>query len=76
MVMMIVMWLIGTFRRDASVVDPFWGTGFVIVSWIASWLNAPVQARTWLLAGLTTAWGLRLSLYLLWRKIGHGEDRR
>ena len=59
--MMIVLWLVGTARRDASIVDPFWGAGFVIVAWIACWLNAPIHGRSWLLAGLTTAWGLRLS---------------
>ena len=29
-----------------------------------------------LLCGLVTIWGLRLSLYLLWRNAGHGEDQR
>ena len=29
---------------DVSIIDPFWGAGFVIVSWIACWLNAPIQA--------------------------------
>ncbi len=73
---MVVLWLAGTARRDASIIDPFWGAGFVIVAWLACLLNAPFHARDWLLAGLTTAWGLRLSLYLLWRNWGHGEDRR
>ena len=73
---MIVLWVVGTLRRDISIVDPFWGAGFVIVAWIAIWLNAPLSPRDWLLAVLTTVWGLRLSLYLLWRNCGHGEDRR
>ncbi|MBL8827086.1 MAG: DUF1295 domain-containing protein, partial [Planctomycetaceae bacterium] len=53
-----------------------WGTGFVIVAWLAFWLNTPSAPRDGLIAGLTTAWGLRLSVYLLWRNWGHGEDRR
>ncbi len=73
---MLVLWLVGTLRRDISIVDPFWGAGFVIVAWVACWLNAPLRPRDWLLAGLTTVWGVRLSLYLLWRNWGHGEDRR
>jgi len=32
--------------------------------------------RSWLLATLTTIWGIRLSLYLFWRNWGHDEDRR
>lgn len=26
-------WLLHLARRDASVVDPFWGTGFIVVAW-------------------------------------------
>src|SRR5271165_5969781 len=49
---MIVLWLVGTARRDVSLVDPFWGTGFVIVTAVAWWLNRPIHARGWLLMGL------------------------
>jgi steroid 5-alpha reductase family enzyme len=73
---MAALWIVSTRRRDASIVDPFWGTGFVIVAWVSLTLNSPAAARVLLLAGLTTAWGLRLSLFLLWRNRGHGEDRR
>lgn len=65
-------------RRDASVVDPFWGTGFVIVVGYTLLTTPAAQAaaRCLLLAALTTIWGLRLSIYLLWRNLGHAEDRR
>ena len=72
------LWLLSLTRRDASIVDPFWGTGFVLVTWFTLASTPPPQAveRSWLLVTLTTIWGLRLSLYLLWRNWGHGEDRR
>ncbi len=72
------LWLLSLTRRDASIVDPFWGTGFVLVTWftLASTPSAQTVERSWLLVTLTTIWGLRLSLYLLWRNWGHGEDRR
>ena len=73
---MSVLWIVGTVRRDASIVDPFWGTGFVIVTWVSLYLNSPTGIRVLLLAGLSTVWGLRLSLFLAWRNWGHGEDRR
>lgn len=75
---MIVLWLISIWRRDASVVDPFWGTGFVIVAGYALLTTPAAQSavRCLLLVALTTIWGLRLSSYLLWRNLGHGEDRR
>lgn len=72
------LWLLSLARRDASIVDPFWGTGFIVVTWftLAGTPAAQAVERSWLLATLTTIWGLRLSLYLLWRNWGHGEDRR
>ena len=73
---MVLVWLLSLARRDASIVDPFWGSGFAIVALTASWLNFPASARTTLLVALTAVWGLRLSLFLLWRNWGHGEDRR
>ena len=78
MATMTCLWLLSLIRRDASVVDPFWGTGFVLVTWfaLASTPRAPVFERSWWLVTLTTVWGLRLSLYLLWRNWGHLEDRR
>lgn len=75
-IIMLALWVVGIVRRDASIVDPFWGTGFVIVAWMSMQLNSPAEFRVLLLAGLVTAWGLRLSLFLLWRNWGHDEDRR
>jgi len=74
--LMTVLWLASVARRDASLVDPFWGTGFVVVAWLACALQESVGSRALLLAVLTTLWGLRLSLFLLRRNWGHGEDRR
>ena len=73
---MILLWLVSIALGDVSIIDPFWGTGFVIVTAIACWRSAPLDARAWLVLTLTTIWGLRLSIYLLWRNWGHGEDRR
>jgi steroid 5-alpha reductase family enzyme len=73
---MILLWIVGTARRDASIVDPFWGFGFVLVAWIAWFTNSPAEPRVAVLVCLTTIWGLRLSIFLLARSCGHGEDRR
>lgn len=69
-------WLLSLARRDASIVDPFWGVGFIIASLVAYLLNCPATLRTTLLVALTSVWAMRLSGYLLWRNSGHGEDRR
>jgi steroid 5-alpha reductase family enzyme len=74
--LMIALWLVSLARRDASIIDPFWGAGFAVVAWITGGLNGPHQARTWWLIGLTTLWGLRLAAFLWWRNRSHPEDRR
>jgi len=76
LIAMLLLWIVSLWRRDASVVDPFWGFGFVLTAWIALVVNTPGVTRVLMLVGLTTIWGLRLSLFLLWRNWGHGEDRR
>ena len=70
------LWLVSLIKRDASIIDPVWGTGFALVSWVTLALVAQRTVHTWLLAALVTIWGLRLSIYLLWRNHGKGEDRR
>ena len=70
------LWLLSLALRDASIVDLFWGLGFVAVAWIAFALGEGDPARKWLVAGATTLWGLRLAGWLAWRNHGVGEDPR
>jgi steroid 5-alpha reductase family enzyme len=77
--LMALVWLGSVVRRDASLVDRFWGVGFVILAWYylsagAGWSSALWPAR--LLVVLVTIWGIRLSLHITWRNWGHGEDYR
>ena len=76
---MTLLWLVSLLRRDASIVDAFWGTGFILVIGYAFAVTPPaqVQLRCWLLVGLVLIWGLRLSIHLLLRNLRHGlEDYR
>jgi steroid 5-alpha reductase family enzyme len=71
------LWLASLRLRDSSVVDSFWGAGFVLVAWAAAAAaSGPLAPRAWLMAVLVTIWGLRLSLYIFWRNRGKGEDYR
>ncbi len=74
--LMLLLWLLSLYLRDASIVDPFWGTGFAVTVCVAHAVARPDDFRPLLVTLLTTIWGLRLSLYLLVRNWGHGEDRR
>ena len=74
---MILLWLLSLALKNASIVDIFWGTGFVIVAWVAFLLTSGGFAtRKVLLLTLVTLWGLRLSLHILRRNWGKPEDFR
>ncbi|MFM8302930.1 MAG: DUF1295 domain-containing protein [Actinomycetota bacterium] len=73
---MLVTWLVSLPLRNASIVDLVWGLGFVLVAWAVRLTVSGDAARQWLLVGMVTLWGLRLSGYLAWRNVGHGEDFR
>lgn len=74
---MAILWVISIILKNASIVDPFWAAAFVIGGWYAfSQTPGGDPTRKVLLMILVTTWGLRLSLYLLWRNWGQGEDFR
>lgn len=79
---MALLWLVSLAGRDASIVDIFWGPGFMLVAWaVFAWVGAHDlpdggEARRWLLVSLVTVWGLRLGGYLARRNHGKGEDFR
>lgn len=70
------LWIVSLFKRDASIIDPCWGLGFVIIAWATVVQMGAIHWGSGLLAVLVTIWGLRLSAYLFWRNAGKGEDRR
>ena len=75
--LMTVLWLVSLALKNSSIVDIFWGAGFVISAWTAFALTPDgFGPRKWLLCGLVTIWGLRLSLHILTRNWGKPEDFR
>jgi steroid 5-alpha reductase family enzyme len=69
-------WLLSLLKKDASIVDIFWGLGFVVLAWAYFSLADGFAARKLLIASLTTLWGLRLTLHILTRNWGKEEDFR
>jgi steroid 5-alpha reductase family enzyme len=72
---MLALWLLSVALKDSSIVDIFWGPGFVLVAWVVA-LQVGWSPRGALAVGLVTAWGLRLAAHLAIRNIGKGEDPR
>jgi len=75
--LMTALWLVSLRLKNASIVDIFWGAGFVLCNWVYLALTPDgTPERKWLAAVLVTVWGLRLSGYILWRNAGKAEDFR
>lgn len=74
--LMTFLWVTSIFLKNVSIVDLFWGIGFVISSVVYFVLTDGFFTRKILLMILVTVWGLRLSIYLAWRNWGKGEDFR
>ncbi|MEZ4687761.1 MAG: DUF1295 domain-containing protein [Bacteroidia bacterium] len=75
-IMVTLLWLISIRLKDVSIVDLFWGLGFVVVNGIYFVLSDGPDLRQALVTILVTVWGLRLAIYLSWRNRGKGEDYR
>ena len=75
--MMTLVWIVSLLKRDASIIDIFWGAGFALLGWFYL-VSSPEghTTRAFLVTVLVTLWGLRLSLHILWRNWGKGEDYR
>lgn len=74
---MVLLWLLSLRLRNASIVDIFWGMGFVIMTGVY-WAVSPAGTlwRKGLLSLLVAIWGVRLSLHIFFRNRGKGEDFR
>lgn len=77
LLLMVLMWLVSLVLKNSSIVDIFWGTGFVILAWIVFFLTPDGDpSRKFLLVALVTIWGLRLSIYIFIRNHDKPEDFR
>lgn len=74
--MMTILWLISIKIKNVSIVDLFWGFGFVVAAAVYFIFTEGFETRKILLMTMVAIWGLRLSIYLAWRNIGKGEDFR
>lgn len=74
--MMTILWIISIRLKNVSIVDIFWGIGFVVVCAVYFLKTDGNETRKILLMILVFLWGLRLSVYLAWRNNGKGEDFR
>ncbi len=75
-VAMVSLWAFTVWRRDASLVDRYWGAGFVVIAAAAYLLASGYPTRKLFVLSMVALWGLRLAAYLSYRNWGGGEDPR
>lgn len=71
-----LIWVWSVIIKNVSIVDIFWGVGFVIANVVYVWMSESLNPRKILMLILVSIWGLRLAIYLAFRNIGKGEDFR
>ena len=77
LLLMTILWLVSLWLKNSSIVDIFWGTGFVIANWVYFMLTPDgFMFRKLIISILVSIWGLRLSIYILLRNYGKPEDFR
>ena len=76
MILMTLLWLISIIIKNVSIVDIFWGLGFVLTAGFYFLKTDGTGIRKIILMVLVAVWGLRLSIYIAWRNLGKGEDFR
>lgn len=73
-----LLWLFSLAIKDSSIIDIYWGLGYVFIvcfyAWHIGWDN--MNTRNWVFLAIVALWGLRLTFYLGYRNIGKGEDYR
>jgi steroid 5-alpha reductase family enzyme len=74
--LVLAVWLASLRLHDASIIDIFWGVGFVVIAWICFAVGHGARDRRLLLAILVTLWGARLAGHIAQRNHGKGEDQR
>ncbi|MDX2414633.1 MAG: DUF1295 domain-containing protein [Bacteroidales bacterium] len=75
-ILVTLLWILSIIIVDASIVDLFWGMGFVLVNIFYFIFSGEISQRKILVLVLVTLWGFRLFIYLSFRNIGKGEDFR
>lgn len=73
---MLLLWLLSLWLRDASIVDIAWGPIFVVVALVGLVWGNGWGGRRVLVAAIVGLWGLRLGIHIHRRNRGSGEDPR
>ena len=75
-IMMNIVFIIAQQKNDNSIVDIFWGMGFIIITTNSFLWADDIDVRKGIVWLMTVIWGLRLSIYIFKRNKHKEEDIR
>jgi steroid 5-alpha reductase family enzyme len=73
---MTIVFFLALIRKDNSIVDVFWGLGFIVVAAFSLVKSGNFNIQTLVMNLMVLVWGLRLSIHIFLRNRGKGEDFR
>lgn len=74
--MVLLLWLLSMLLRDVSIIDMAFSGIIALLLLVAYWQANAAGVIPRLLILLMLVWPIRMSVYLIWRNWGHGEDPR
>lgn len=74
--MVTILWIVSIYLKNASIADLFWGFGFIVTALIYFIYSEGNVFRKSIVLILVSIWGLRLTVHLIRRNWGKGEDFR
>ncbi|MCX6286199.1 MAG: DUF1295 domain-containing protein [Bacteroidetes bacterium] len=76
LIYMSLVFILAQIAKDNSIVDIFWGLGFILIAIYSFIQDTEPDLRKWIVTFLVALWGVRLSVHIFLRNRGRGEDFR
>lgn len=72
----VLVFIIGQIKKDNSIVDIAWGSGFVLSALYTFVRNPEIGLKSIFITAAIVVWGSRLTYHIAKRNLGKGEDYR
>lgn len=76
LIFMTTVFIIAMILKDNSIVDIFWGLGFIVLTAYSLWQTDSTDYKKILVSSMVVIWGMRLAIHIYLRNRGRGEDFR
>lgn len=73
---MICMFILSILMKDNSIIDIFWGPGFILISMLCLIISGDYSLKKMIVLLFVLAWGIRLASHIYLRNRGKTEDFR